>query len=232
MSPELTHRGPPSLLHAPALAWPAIAGCLGLAAIAFAGAPLLGLRGPRGYPWLLFFAGASLWRLGAARSWNRAELGLLWRAEPSAGFWVRAALGMGSVVLLSFAVASLFSRRGIDPLGLCGQQVPWSASRAWVGLAYAPLVEETIFRLLLCGALAGAFSPAANIAVSGAAFAGVHIAFGGIGPDSLVGGFLLAWAFLRSGTIAVPIALHALGNAALLLMLASHPFHALACAAP
>ena len=32
------------------------------------------------------------------------------------------------------------------------------------------------------------------------------------GPDNLIAGFFLAWAFLKSGSIIVPLALHALGN--------------------
>jgi len=229
MSLELARREPPSPLQAPALAWPAIAGCLGLAGVGLAGAPALGLHGPRSDAWRLAFSAASLWRLAAARSWSLGALGLVWRAAPSARFWVQAAAWMAAVVLLAFAFAATLSRRGIDPLGLCAAQVRWSASRAWVALVSAPLVEETVFRLLLCGALAGRFSTAANVAASGVAFAGAHVAFGGIGPDSLVGGFLLAWAFLRSGSIAVPIALHSLGNAALLLVLASPAFRAVTC---
>ncbi len=31
-------------------------------------------------------------------------------------------------------------------------------------------------------------------------------------PDNLVAGFFVAWAYLRSETIVIPIALHALGN--------------------
>ena len=232
MSAGLARRETRSLLHAPALAWPAIAVCLGLAAIGLVGRPLLGLHGPVGTAWRIFALGAGVLWLGATRGWRWGELGLVWRVEPNARFWVRAAAWMGDVVAAAFAVALLLSRRGIDPLGLCSESHPWSASRAWIGLVYAPIVEETAFRLLLCGALAGKLGAPANIAVSGAAFAGAHIAFGGIGPDSLVGGFLLAWAFLRSGTIAVPIALHSLGNAALLLMLASPAFHALACGPP
>jgi membrane protease YdiL (CAAX protease family) len=31
-------------------------------------------------------------------------------------------------------------------------------------------------------------------------------------PENLVGGFFLAWAYLKSGGLAVPVLLHGLGN--------------------
>ena len=52
-----------------------------------------------------------------------------------------------------------------------------------------------------------------TILLSGFVFAVVHILWGNPGPDNQIAGFLLQWAYLRSGTILVPIALHAAGNA-------------------
>ena len=49
-------------------------------------------------------------------------------------------------------------------------------------------------------------------AASGLLFGGLHVLYGNPGPDNLVAGFFLAWAILKSGSILVPLALHALGN--------------------
>jgi membrane protease YdiL (CAAX protease family) len=84
---------------------------------------------------------------------------------------------------------------------------------------YAPIVEETVFRLLLTAALLPTLGERWTIVASGAAFAIVHILRGNPGPDNLIAGFMLEWAFLRSGTILVPLAFHAGGN---LIALTSH----------
>jgi membrane protease YdiL (CAAX protease family) len=76
----------------------------------------------------------------------------------------------------------------------------------------APLVEELIFRMGLCPPVAAWLGPRTAIAVSGILFGLSHIAYGGANPVNLVAGFLLAWAFLKSNTILVPLLLHALGN--------------------
>ena len=48
--------------------------------------------------------------------------------------------------------------------------------------------------------------------MSGTIFAGLHVLYGSPSPENLLGGFILSWAFLKSGTLIVPIALHSLGN--------------------
>jgi membrane protease YdiL (CAAX protease family) len=76
----------------------------------------------------------------------------------------------------------------------------------------APLREETIYRLALCIPMAAWAGPRAAIVVSGVLFAAMHVLNGNPAPENLIGGFLLAWAFLRSETILVPLALHSVGN--------------------
>lgn len=218
-----------SLSDAPAIDWPTIAGCLGLDALGFFGWPLLRLHGTAGYLWTALFLGASGCLLARARRWSPLALGLVWRIEPSAGFWLRVSAWMTLAIAIGFAAAAGLSRAGADPFGLCAPGTPFGARRLWESVVYAPVVEEIAFRLLLCGPLAGRLSSAPNVAVSGAVFALAHVVYGGIGPDSLLGGFFLAWAFLRSGTIAVPILMHAIGNAALLALTASGALAALAC---
>jgi membrane protease YdiL (CAAX protease family) len=51
-----------------------------------------------------------------------------------------------------------------------------------------------------------------TILLSGVLFALLHAAYGNLAPDNTIAGFVLAWAYLRSSSLLVPIVLHALGN--------------------
>jgi membrane protease YdiL (CAAX protease family) len=82
----------------------------------------------------------------------------------------------------------------------------------------APLVEETTYRLVLFMPLAVLLGPWKAIAVSGLAFGGLHVVYGIPSPENLVGGFFLAWAYLRSESIAVPLLMHSLGNLCVLVL--------------
>jgi membrane protease YdiL (CAAX protease family) len=75
-----------------------------------------------------------------------------------------------------------------------------------------PASEEIIYRMGICSIVAAWLGTRTAIAISGALFALVHLAYCGANPVNLVAGFVLAWAFLKSNTILVPIALHGLGN--------------------
>jgi membrane protease YdiL (CAAX protease family) len=77
---------------------------------------------------------------------------------------------------------------------------------------YAPLVEEVIYRSLLAAAIEPTFGSTGTIIAGGVIFAAAHVVNGNPGPDNQIAGFLLMWAFLRSGTILVPLAMHAAGN--------------------
>jgi membrane protease YdiL (CAAX protease family) len=76
----------------------------------------------------------------------------------------------------------------------------------------APVLEEVLYRLALCVPLAVWLGPWTAIVVSGLAFAGLHVAAGNPSPENLVGGLFLAWAYLKSESIFVPVLLHSLGN--------------------
>ncbi len=62
--------------------------------------------------------------------------------------------------------------------------------------------------------LSAALGPRRAIVIDGAVFALLHFVYGNASPDNFVGGYVLAWAYLRSGTIVVPLVLHAAGNLA------------------
>ena len=220
-----------TLRDAPAIDWPTIAGCLALDSVGFFGLPGVHVPGVWRYAWWLAFLGSSVCLLARARHWSLPALGLVWRIEPSVAFWLRASAWMTAVIAVGFAIAIALSRAGADPFGFCTPGDPTTAYGVYGSVILTPAIEETAFRFLLCGALAGRLSGPTNIAVNGILFALAHVVFGGIGPDSVLGGFFLAWAFLRSGTIAVPILMHAVGNAALAALGGSGALAFLACAA-
>ncbi|MDB5335879.1 MAG: hypothetical protein JWN70_1498, partial [Planctomycetaceae bacterium] len=76
----------------------------------------------------------------------------------------------------------------------------------------APVYEELIYRSLLFVAVAPSLGGLGTILMSGLVFASIHIIGGNPGPDNQIAGFMLAWAFLKSKTILVPIAMHSAGN--------------------
>lgn len=77
----------------------------------------------------------------------------------------------------------------------------------------APLLEESLYRAVLCVGVGASLGDRWAIVASGVAFALLHVLYGNPSPESLLGGFVLAWAYLRSGSLFVPLLLHAGGNA-------------------
>jgi membrane protease YdiL (CAAX protease family) len=136
-------------------------------------------------------------------------------ATPFGGwrYWCVAALVLTLVVaVLAIPAAGLW--------WLSGGRVDDIVSEEWHGgwwfhlrhFFLGPASEEIIYRMGICSIVAGWLGPRTAIAVSGVLFALVHLAYGGVNPVNLVAGFVLAWAFLKSNTILVPIALHGFGN--------------------
>jgi membrane protease YdiL (CAAX protease family) len=134
--------------------------------------------------------------------------------QPAQGWrrWGWLTLLIGSAVAICIAM-------GIGILWLLGRDVPVHATAPRdIGVALlrmcviAPVLEETIYRLAICLPLTISLGPWPAILVSGTVFAILHVVYGNPSPENLVGGFFLAWAFLKSASIAVPVVLHSLGN--------------------
>ena len=151
--------------------------------------------------------------LGALARWDWRSLGL--RVVPIQGWWywakltVIAAAGFGVLLLAIYGGARLL---GIDtgpaPY-MTPDQLGWFLRQ---GVVEAPLFEETIYRLALCTGAVAVLRKWPTIAVSGLAFGVLHVLYGNPGPDNILAGYVLAWAYLKSGTIWLPVVYHALGN--------------------
>jgi membrane protease YdiL (CAAX protease family) len=82
----------------------------------------------------------------------------------------------------------------------------------------APLTEEGVYRWLLCTGLSTRLPPWVIVVLSGTMFAGLHIIYGNPAVTNLLAGYLLAWVYLASGSLLVPVLWHAGGNLLLLLL--------------
>jgi membrane protease YdiL (CAAX protease family) len=150
----------------------------------------------------------ALWWL-AGRDFE--TLGLRTRVEPSWRFWVGAGVAIGLAVGVIVAGYVLVSGRYHDLWFGLPDADTWRV-RLPDACIFAPVYEELAYRAALCSTLLPYLGRWPTIFVSGAIFAAVHFAYGTAGPDNFVAGYFFAWAYLRSGSVAVPMALHASGN--------------------
>jgi membrane protease YdiL (CAAX protease family) len=148
------------------------------------------------------------------------SVGLRLVPEPGLRFWGRvvAAAVPFVVVVGCLAAAYVYHRLHRDE-GIALYVI--TPATFWPAFVHAcvvyPLVEELAFRAALCTPLAPVIGPWPAVLVSGATFAAVHFLYGNPGIDNFVAGYFLAWAFLKSGSILVPVLFHALGNFFILL---------------
>jgi len=165
------------------------------------------------------FTGASVLILVLLAKGDRASLGLVVRLKPSYRYWVKVTLGIG-VAVGGFCIVAGFL------LWIIGTPLPIPATPPEQILSAlgsycisAPVLEEALYRLVLCVALVRIAGPRWTIFASGAIFAALHFVWGNASPDNFIAGYFLAWVFLKSGSILTPIVLHSLGN---LFVLALH----------
>lgn len=168
-------------------------------------------RGTVAHRFLL--AGASLCALALLGRGGWASLGITFRMAPGYRYWVKVTLLIGAAVGV-FCVAAwlILPPLGVDiPLHRLHpkRMVPALQSACIT----APILEEVLYRLVLCAPLAALAGSWAAIFLSGAVFAGVHFAYGNPAPDNFIAGYVLAWAYLKSGSILLPVLLHSVGNA-------------------
>src|SRR5262249_6202558 len=147
---------------------------------------------------------------------DRCSLGLKLTPLQGWGYWCRITLLVGLLMGVLIGGLSAIAWCVYRLLGLefpVYATPPDRAADALVGMCVtAPLLEEPIYRIALCVPAAVVLRPAGAMVMSGLLFGVFHLVAGNPGPDNLIAGFFLAWAFLKSGSIAVPLAWHSLGN--------------------
>lgn len=146
---------------------------------------------------------------------DRRAAGLRLVPEPGWRYWA-GMLGVTlMVVALAVAVAvpyayfQIHTQRGVA-MYLLNPAHFWPAFVT--ACVMAPLVEEATFRLALCTPLTPVIGPWPTVLFSGAAFAAIHFVYGNAHLSNFFAGYCLTWAYLKSGSILVPIVLHSLGN--------------------
>ena len=134
------------------------------------------------------------------------------RLTPAQGwsYWFRLGLWFGFVIGILCAICGAI-------WWLCGwpipvHRMPPSLDALIHFCVRAPVEEELIYRSLLVVAVLPTCGTRWTILISGLVFALIHVLGGNPGPDNQIAGFMLAWAFLKSKTILVPIAMHSAGN--------------------
>ncbi|MBI5501710.1 MAG: CPBP family intramembrane metalloprotease, partial [Deltaproteobacteria bacterium] len=150
---------------------------------------------------------------GLAWGWNGEALGLRLRPRQGWGWWVRAGLVLGGLVLVVVGVVGgvgLLVGVELPP----PVEAPWGEWVVWFRQAclQAPLVEEGTYRFVLCLPLLALWGRWPAILGSAVVFALLHVRYGVPAPDNFAGGFVFAWSYVASGTLVVPIVLHACGN--------------------
>lgn len=182
-------------------------------AAALVGADLvLTAKGQYMTPYRLGFLMVALTAYGTVARWDSASLGLVLRPVQGFGYWIKAALLIGALMLTLIAISlAILAALGIH-LSIPTREPSQAFSWFYFACINAPILEEVVYRFILCVPLAALCGPWCAIAVSVVAFAGLHFAAHVASPDNVIAGVFLAWAFLKSGSFAVPVALHALGN--------------------
>jgi len=149
----------------------------------------------------------------------RAQPGDAWpKGEPNGGWglWMKVSLIVTGWALLlwfllygiAYWVPRVPNFQQIDPAHVPPMLFPMCV--------LAPVIEEGVYRVLLCTVLATRFRHRTVVAISGTAFAGLHLLYGNLAPTNLLAGYLLSWAYLMSGSFWVPVLWHAVGNLGIL----------------
>lgn len=177
-----------------------------------------------GRPWVYHQRGALLvlvlggvvvlWRLAGR---DGASLGLRTDLQPSLRYWLLGVAVIGLVVGLIVAGYELVSGEYRHLTFHRPDARAWRWDFADLCIFY-PAYEELVYRVALCSALVPWIGRWPTVVVSGALFALVHVVYGTAGPDNFVAGYFFAWAYLRSGSVALPMAMHAGGNLVVFLL--------------
>ena len=143
---------------------------------------------------------------------DHKSLGL--RASPVQGWlpWITISLKIGSVVAVCIIAGFGAWVATGHPPRLHATEPSLIGSRFVHMCFVAPVIEESIYRVSACGLIAAIVGHRQTIAINGILFGALHVWYGNPSPENLVGGFFLAWSYLKSETVLVPFILHSGGN--------------------
>jgi membrane protease YdiL (CAAX protease family) len=161
--------------------------------------------------------------LATTRPVSRATIGLTLKPVQGWKPWAWAIFVL--IASLSVVCLALFAsvQYGGNPLALRSMFGSRHDAMTFMVTAclVAPIVEEAIYRVVLCSATKSLLGPWAAVVLSGLLFAFLHVRYGNPSVDNVLAGFILSWAFLKSGSVAVPLLFHSLGNAVIMALHAS-----------
>lgn len=155
---------------------------------------------------------------GFATRWHMPSMGLNLTPKQGWRYWFRLSIKLGLAMSLVLAVSVMFSPARDSASTVLPTTDPHFIIR-WLASSclFYPIVEESVYRLGLCTPMAMSLGNWWTVAVSGIAFAVLHLCYGNVAAENQIGGFILAWAYLKSESILVPLLLHSLGNLCIIL---------------
>jgi len=196
-------------------------------AVTIVGLDLLAAYDDHGYPRFMigFVAVLVAAHLAARDPRGAASLGLQGLDPAARRWWLRCGAIVGGLALLALATVVGISLARGAPLWTFR---PWTTRTGYVVWACLvwPVYEECIYRLTLLPAAVALLGPRGAFVVGAGTCAVLHVVYGNLDPSNVLGAIVLNWAFLRSGSLALSIGLHAAGNA--VIVAANLAMHALA----
>jgi membrane protease YdiL (CAAX protease family) len=166
-----------------------------------------------GYQWYRFvLAGVGAIVLFWLCRWDPRALGLVLRPVQGYRYWAKAGLAIGGLVF-GFSIFVFAGAQVVGyPIPLPALLPKKAVSFAFFACVQIPLVEEVLYRLVLCIPLVALVGPRSTIIAGGIVFAALHFVYGNPGPDNFIAGFFLCWAYIKSGSLIVPMLFHCVGN--------------------
>jgi membrane protease YdiL (CAAX protease family) len=153
-------------------------------------------------------------------SGRRETLGL--RLSPRQGWrpWLRYTAVAGGLVALAGVPVGLLLWFGGAMTPTAGDPTLLAPAKllheTYESLVFYPVYEELAYRVVACAGLAALFGRRAGLVISAVLFGLAH--WQNPGPTNLIAGLAFGWAYLASGSIAVSVLWHSLGNLFVLLV--------------
>jgi membrane protease YdiL (CAAX protease family) len=150
--------------------------------------------------------------------WNLASLGVTLQPRQGFLYWIKATLLIGLVVAFFTGIVLVLFRAFGFTVSNPKLASYFLRDATIIGCIKAPLLEECLYRVVLCVPLVALVGSRWTIFISGIIFAALHFVYQLPRPDNFIAGYFLAWAFLKSGSILIPVVIHSLGNACVIVI--------------